>query len=194
MPEQLGFEEGIGDGGEVDGHEGLGAPRPLAVDGASHQLLARAALRRDEDGGRRLRHLGDQLVEPHHGRVASDQRIEAVGPIELGAEAMHLALEHPPLRRLSHEGEDLVHVEGLGHVVVGTALDRLHGRPHVLDRGDDDHGDALVEGEDLGKEGRPGRPRHRAHREGPRPPGARAVPRGRRCLAPPPAPRTRRRG
>ena len=112
VPEQLGFEEGVRNGGEVDGHEGLGAPRPLPMDGARHQLLARAALRRDEDGGRRLRHLGDQLVEPDHGRVAPDQRIEAVGPIELGAEAMHLPLEHPALRRLPHEGEDLVHVEG----------------------------------------------------------------------------------
>jgi hypothetical protein len=30
VPEQLGFEEGVRDGGEVDGHEGLGAPRSPA--------------------------------------------------------------------------------------------------------------------------------------------------------------------
>ncbi len=160
VPEELGFEEGVRDGGKVHRHERLGTPRPLSMYGTRHQLLPRAALRRDQDGGGRLRHLRDQLVELDHGRVTPDERIEAVGAIELGAEVMYLALEHPALRRLPHEGEDLVHVEGLGHVVVGAALDRFHGRPHIFDRGDDDHGDALVESEDLREEGRSGRPRH----------------------------------
>jgi hypothetical protein len=94
---------------------------------------------------------------------------------------MHLALECPVLRGLPHEGQDLVHVEGLGHIVVGAALDGLDSRAHVLDRRDDDHGDAVVEGQDLGQKCRAGGTRHahveedHVHPAGPQnlePPGA----------------------
>ena len=47
VAEQLGLEQGVGDRGQVDRHERLGAPRALVVDGARHQLLAGAALRGD---------------------------------------------------------------------------------------------------------------------------------------------------
>ncbi len=56
----------------------------------------------------RLGHLRDQLVEPHHARVAAHQRVEAVRPVELGAQVAHLALEQPLLGGLAHEEQDLV--------------------------------------------------------------------------------------
>ena len=96
--------------------------------------------------------------------MASDQGVEALGAVELGPEVVHLALERATLRGLTHQGEDLIHVEGLGDVVVGAPLDGLDGRAHILDRRDDDDGDTVVESQDLGEKGRPGRPRH-AHVE-----------------------------
>ncbi len=103
VAEQLGLEEGVGDRGEIDRHEGLVASRALVVDGARHQLLAGAALRGDEHGGVRLRDLGDHLVEPDHLRVPPHELVEAVGPIELGAQVVQLPL-HPALPgRLAHQ-------------------------------------------------------------------------------------------
>ena len=36
VAEELGLEQRVGNGRQVDGHEGLGAPRSLPVDGAGH--------------------------------------------------------------------------------------------------------------------------------------------------------------
>src|SRR2546428_33776 len=48
MPEEFTPEERLGDSSTVDGHEGPGAPRPAAVQGARDQLLASAAFACDE--------------------------------------------------------------------------------------------------------------------------------------------------
>src|SRR4030095_4856477 len=58
MTEQLRLDQGLRDGGRVDGHERPLPPGPLAVDGTGDQLLARAALARDEDRRVRARYLG----------------------------------------------------------------------------------------------------------------------------------------
>jgi hypothetical protein len=48
VTEQLRLDQGFRDGGRVDGHEGLLPAGPQAVNGTGDQLLARAALARDE--------------------------------------------------------------------------------------------------------------------------------------------------
>ena len=92
--------------------------------------------------------------------MAADERVEAVRAVELGAKVADLALEDALGRGLAHQGQHVVHVEGLGDVIVGPALDRLHRGAHILDGGDDDHGHGIVEGQDLGEEGGTGRARH----------------------------------
>jgi hypothetical protein len=52
------------------------------MDGASYELLTRAALASDEDSGRRGGDLRDDLVDPCHSGVASDDPAEAVLAID----------------------------------------------------------------------------------------------------------------
>jgi hypothetical protein len=160
VPEQLGLEQGIGNRGQVHGHERLSPPRALVVDGAGHQLLPGAALRGDQHGGVRLRHLGDHLVEPHHLRVPPHELVEAVGAVELGAQVAQLPL-HPALPgRLADQGQDLVHVPGLGQVVVRARLHGVHRHAQVRVGGDQDDRDGLVDAQDPGQDLRPGLARH----------------------------------
>ena len=51
VAEELALGEGVGDGGAVDGDEGAGVAGAPGVDEAGDQLLARAGLAFDEDGG-----------------------------------------------------------------------------------------------------------------------------------------------
>src|SRR5437870_1994885 len=55
VAEELGLDEGLGDGRRTDGDEGPVAPCPLVVDGPGDELLAGAALAGDQHGRRRLR-------------------------------------------------------------------------------------------------------------------------------------------
>src|SRR5204863_282959 len=59
VAEQLRLDERLDDRRRVDGDEGLVAARPLPVDRARDELLARPALPRDEHRRRRARDLGD---------------------------------------------------------------------------------------------------------------------------------------
>ena len=144
--------------------------------------------------GVRLRHLRDQLVEPHHPRMPPDQLVEAVGPRELAPEVVQLALHPALLGGLAHQAQDLVHVEGLGQVVVGARLHGVHRHAQVGIRGDQDHRDRVVDGQDLRQHPGAGLAGHPHVEQGHvDPAGAqdrRARPRRRR----PPAPRTPRRG
>ena len=151
VAEHLRLEEPIRHGGDVDGDEGRIASGTLAVHRARHQLLPGPALPGDEHGGMRLRHLGDLLVEADHGGMPADQRVEAVGAIQLGPEVAHLTLEHPLLRRLPHEEVELINVEGLDDVVVRAGLDGVHRGAHVRNRRHQDHRDGVVQGQDLGQ-------------------------------------------
>src|SRR5207247_11049705 len=63
VAEQLGLDERLRDGRDVDGDERRALPVAPAVDRARHQLLARTALAGDQHRGRRRRDLRDQLVE-----------------------------------------------------------------------------------------------------------------------------------
>jgi hypothetical protein len=75
VAEHLALDELVGDGRAIQLDEGLLAPRREGVDGARDQLLAGAALPRDEDaalrGGRHLH----QLIDPPHGSRAADHAV-----------------------------------------------------------------------------------------------------------------------
>jgi hypothetical protein len=147
VAEELGLHEPVGDGREVHRHERLLAARALAVEGPRHQLLAGAALARDEHGRVRLRDLGDALVQAHHRGVAAHEGLEALPPVELRAEVLDLGLQAAVLHGGAGEAEDLVHLEGLHDVVERALLHALDGRPHVGQRGHQDHRERLVHGQ-----------------------------------------------
>ena len=52
VAEQLAFQQGLGNGGAVDGQERPGGPAAVLVDGPGDQLLAGAALAQDQHGRR----------------------------------------------------------------------------------------------------------------------------------------------
>src|SRR6185295_1902845 len=80
VTEQLRLDQGLGDGGRVDGHERLLPPGTLAMDGTGDQFLAGAALARDEDRRIGARHLGDELEEPPHLRRLTDDVASVLPP------------------------------------------------------------------------------------------------------------------
>ncbi len=130
MPEQLGLEQRLREGGAVDRDEGLVPPRAPVVQRARHQLLAGAALAGDQHGRVALGDGLDPIGEAEHRRAASDDRARPwsravrLALRQLGARLFELPLERPlggdPLQLEDH----LVEVEGLGQVVVGAFLER----------------------------------------------------------------------
>src|SRR5262245_44767089 len=63
VAEQLRLDQRLGDRRHVDGHERLPAALAPRVDRPRYQLLAGAALARDQDGRRRRGDLGDELFD-----------------------------------------------------------------------------------------------------------------------------------
>src|SRR5690606_39139413 len=73
VAEQLGLEDRLRDGGAIDGHEGPRRPQALAVNVASDELLASAALAEQEHrraGGRGL--VADVENAPQRGALPDD--------------------------------------------------------------------------------------------------------------------------
>jgi hypothetical protein len=91
VPEQLRFEQGVGQRPAVDGHEGTVPTGAQAVNGARHQLLAGAGLALDQDGAFALRDAGERLDEPPHGRAAADDVPDLEAPPGLSAQLLDQA-------------------------------------------------------------------------------------------------------
>src|SRR6266446_6808701 len=128
VAEELALEEGLGDGRAVDGDERpLGAVGHL-MNGARHELLARARLAGEKHGGRAGRREVDQPVDLLHGGADSEQRSEAPALLELAAEQRHFFLDLRPLHRLVQHHAQALRVDRLGQIVVGAV-------PHRGDRG-----------------------------------------------------------
>ena len=117
VAEELGFEQGLGDGTAVDGDEGCGGARAGAVDCARQQFLAGAAVAADEHA--RVRR-GDEsgLVEQGvHARAVADQ---VAAPMRVGGTGgcRHGATE---LQRVCDARQQCLAVEGLGQIVGDAA-------------------------------------------------------------------------
>ena len=131
VAEELALQQVLGKGPAVDGDEGRVLARRQGVDGLGHELLARPALSRDEHGGAGGSDRAHDVEEAGHGPRHPEDPLEAVARPELGLEAEVLLLKAHVLERLADDDLELVHVEGLGEIVVGP---ELHG-PHRRFRG-----------------------------------------------------------
>jgi hypothetical protein len=129
--------------------------RAVLIHGASNELLARSALAGDEHGYVLRRHAPDGLADLQHGRARAEK-------VAFGARLCHLVQDHGaahPLRDLEGLADDvaqLAEIERLVQVVEGALL---HGLDHGVGRlgsGDEDHGDARVDGADPFIHGEPG--------------------------------------
>src|SRR5438552_3180421 len=76
------------------------------------------------------------------------------------AQTQHLALERSLLQRPLGEQQDVVHVEGLGEVVVRAPLERLDRHPHLADGRDQDDDRGRIHGQDAWQHLDPGLSRH----------------------------------
>ena len=68
MPEQFALDQPGAEGRQANRQERAVPPGAVAMDGAGHQLLARAALASDQNGNVGRRHQGDLLEQLLHGR------------------------------------------------------------------------------------------------------------------------------
>ena len=131
VPEDLAFEQRLGNGRAVDRDERKRGARTELVDRLRHQFLARARLAADEDRCAGRRRLLDHVVDlPHLGAVADHRPERAVFP-QLTPQRLHLAKRFQPLDNLVEQDLQALNVDRLGQVVVRAFLHRFDGR---LDR------------------------------------------------------------
>src|SRR5439155_15430376 len=86
VPEELALEERLRDGGAVERDERTSGARAPVVDRLGDQLLPRAALAGDEDGGAELRDGLDGLEDLLHLRRVPDDVADVVAVADLAAE------------------------------------------------------------------------------------------------------------
>ena len=134
VPEELALEERLGERGAVDRHERPLAAQAVAVDGARDELLARAALARDQDGARARRDAGDGLVDLDHGRRAADHAAELLARLRQLGLRLRPTAEGPADRRA-----ELLDVHRLADVVDRPRGDGQHRRVDRPERGHDHH-------------------------------------------------------
>jgi hypothetical protein len=154
MPEQLGFEEVLGDRAQVDrDHDIVGAAR-AAVKLARDELLAGAVLAEDQDIGLGRPGPVDQRIDPAHRGGGAEQRRLAARR-RRGDRHRPLALRRHRLARIAQRrggadgGEQPLVRPGLGDEVGGAALHRLHGDVDAAMGGDHHHHRLRVALEDL---------------------------------------------
>ena len=132
VAEELGLAQVARDGGGVDGDEGRVAARAVAVQRARDQLLATARLAVDQHRGVGVREPADGAEDLLHRRGLAEN---------LGSEGGFLActvLVRGLLQCTPDERDRLVHVEGLGQVLEGAALEGCHRAVEVGVGGHDD--------------------------------------------------------
>ena len=112
----------------------------VGVDGLGDELLAGAALARDEHDGVGRRDAHDAPEHLAHGPRSADDVLELVAILELAREERHLAGEAPVVERLGDLDEELLLGERLLDVVEGAEAHRLDG---ALDRAVRRHHDDL---------------------------------------------------
>ena len=139
VPEQLRFQEGLGHGGAVDGHEGPGPTRARPVQRASDQLLAGAALAEQEHGSVAVRHRAHLLEHRLHRARPAYYALEAELPLDLRPQPRVLLPQPLVVDGAAHRVGDLGELEGLGEIVVRALAHGLDGGLEAAERGHQEH-------------------------------------------------------
>src|SRR5207244_10627260 len=111
-------EQVLRDRAAVDRDEGAAAPARSAVDRARDELLAHAALARDERRRLEVGDLRDRAEDGLHRGALGEQVLELVLPADLLLERAVLAAQRLALLRLAEREQHLLGLEGLLDVVV----------------------------------------------------------------------------
>ncbi len=138
VAEELRLDQLFGDRRAVDADEWLVAPRRAVVDGARHELLAGAALARDQHRGGSRRRALDRLAQAAHGRRASHQRLHAAlrdgAPLLAG-----VPTQAPGFDRVAQREQNPVALERFLEEVEGAAAGRFDRGRHVGVAADHQH-------------------------------------------------------
>jgi hypothetical protein len=150
VSEQLGFEEGVLEGGAVDGEEGACASAG-AVDGAGDEVLSGAGFAVEEDGGAERSDALDEVEDASHLGTFGDEVLEAVFGVELEAQLLELVHERSTVEDATEEVGEAFRV-GAGQVVVGAGLHGLNGGLVVVGAPEEEETDGLAVATDGGEE------------------------------------------
>ncbi|MNQ38035.1 hypothetical protein D3C85_515970 [compost metagenome] len=138
MAEDLALHQIVGNGGAVERDEGLIPARAALMDRLGTDLLAGAALPRDEDGRlARRRALYDAIDRLHRHGGADEARKGAA--LEVLPVLGHQRAELLMLEGVAGGGAQPLAVERLGQEIEGTAAHRLHRHVHRAVGGDHHH-------------------------------------------------------
>ena len=144
VTEELAFEQVLWDGGAVNRDEWSSPARALGVQGPCDQFLARARLAGDEQIGGRCGHAPDEREDLLHGSRAADDVVQAIAAADLLTQAGHLVAQGALGQGLVDAEQELIDLEWLGDVVVGTELDSADRGVDGAEAGhDDDEGRGL---------------------------------------------------
>ena len=130
VPEQLGLDQALREGGAVERDERGGAAPAVLPEGVRDQLLAGAALALDQHRRVRRRHLADQREDLPQLPAPADELDRGLLADEFLLEQPVLDAELAVLVGAVDEDHQLVELVGLGQVVEGPVLHRLDGRLH----------------------------------------------------------------
>ena len=126
VTEELGFGQALGNGGGVEGHERLVAPRTVVVNRAGDQFLARAGFALNQHRAVHRRHEFQRVEQPLHARAGADEAAEAEAVVQLGLELGVLRLQASLAERRLQHLHQLDELEGLDEEVHGAALERAN--------------------------------------------------------------------
>ena len=146
MAKEFGLEEVLGEGGAIDGDEGLVLAGGVEMEGAGDQFLAGAAFALDEDGGVGIGYFCNEVVNLLHARTGANDVLGLVLVLDDAAEVADFALVILVLQGALHGVEQFVDFEGLDDVIEGAGLEGHDGGLNGLVGGDHDEGSL---GEDL---------------------------------------------
>jgi hypothetical protein len=156
VAEQFGFQQGVGDGGAVDGDEALVGARRQFVDAARQHFLAGAGLAQQQHGGVGRGDFFHGAADLQHGFAAGQQALQRGMALACGQLAVFGFERLDVQGALDHQFED-VGLERLLEEIVGAEADRLDRVAAVEVAGDDDdlgqrrqREDLLQRGEALG--------------------------------------------
>ena len=125
MPEEFRLQQLLGERRAVDGDERHFGSRALQMDGARHDLLARAAFPFDQHRHFAARHLFGEPGHSSHGFGVADERARIGALLQPESQLVVLCHHGLELEGLKHQCPQPLHVQRLGQIIIGTLLHRL---------------------------------------------------------------------
>jgi hypothetical protein len=146
VAEQFGFDDFRRQGPAIERHEWCSPARPLVVQGAGDNLLARPSLAEDQDIriGRLPARTRCDAIAPW--RRATDQPAFQTGPVGQFLAQLAVFQNQPALVQgpFDHRGQAR-DGERLFHEIIGAGAHGLHRKRHVAVTGDQHHGQCRID-------------------------------------------------